>query len=55
MDHSSADQSWQKIQTRIEQLLHRSLDGGLHLIEYKPRDIIYLLEMPAEYKKAIQR
>jgi hypothetical protein len=54
MDYSMADQAWQKIQARIEQLLRQSLEGGLYMIEYKPRDIIYLLEMPSEYKKEIR-
>jgi len=54
MDYSTADHAWQKIQARIERLLRQSLEGGLHMIEYKPRDIIYLLEMPSEYKKGIR-
>jgi len=55
MDHFTADQAWQKIQALIERFLHQSLDGGLHLIEYKPRDIIYLLEMPSGYKEEMRK
>jgi hypothetical protein len=55
MDHSTADQAWHKIQARVEQLLRQSLEGGLHMIEYKPRDIIYLLEMPSGYKKETRK
>jgi len=55
MDHFTADQARQKIQARIERSLHQSLDGGLHLIEYKPRDIIYLLEMPSGYKEEMRK
>ena len=51
MDHSSVDEAWQKIQARVEQLLRQSLEGGLHMIECKPRDIIHLLEMPSGYKQ----
>jgi hypothetical protein len=55
MDYSTADQAWQKIQACVEELLRRSLEGGLHMIEYKPRDIIYLLEMPSGYKAEMQK
>jgi hypothetical protein len=55
MDHSKADQAWHKIQARIERLLRQSLEGGLHMIEYKPRDVIYLLEMPSGYKEEMQK
>jgi hypothetical protein len=55
MNQSAADQAWQKIQARVEQLLRQSLEGGLHMIEYKPRDIIYLLEMPSGYKQEMRR
>jgi hypothetical protein len=51
MNHAAADQAWQKIQARVEQLLRQSLEGGLHMIEHKPRDIIQLLEMPSGYKQ----
>jgi hypothetical protein len=54
MDHFATDQAWQKIQARIERLLHQSLDGGLHLIEYKPRDITYLIEMSSDYNTEIR-
>ncbi|HVO67704.1 MAG TPA: hypothetical protein VMT12_14605 [Syntrophales bacterium] len=54
MDHSTTDQAWQKIQARIEMMLRQSLDGGLHLIEYKPHDVIYLLEMSSGHKEEIQ-
>ena len=55
MDHSTADQAWQKIQAGIERLLRQSLEGGLQMIEYKPLDIIHLLEMPSGYKEEMQK
>ncbi len=55
MDLAIAGQAWQEIQARVEQLLRQSLEGGLHLIEYKPRDIICMLEMPSGYKEEMQK
>ncbi len=55
MDHSAADQAWRKIQARVEGLLRQSLEGGLQMIEYKPRDIIHLLELPSGYKEEMQK
>jgi hypothetical protein len=50
MDHDRADQEWQKMYTRIEQLLPRFLSGELRQIEHKPQEVPLLLEMPSEYK-----
>ncbi len=45
MSHDTTDQGWQQIQARVEQLVDRYLRNGLQTIEYKPRDVIHLLEM----------
>lgn len=47
MNHDTADQAWQNLSLRIEQLLPRFLKGELQQIEYKPRNVIALLEMPS--------
>ena len=50
MDQDRADQAWQQMYTRIEQLLPRFLNGELCQIEYKPHNVTLLLEMPLEYR-----
>ncbi|MEN6319716.1 MAG: hypothetical protein ABFD82_13270 [Syntrophaceae bacterium] len=45
-----ADQAWQQMYTRIEQLLPRFLNGDLRQIEYKPPNVIALLEMPSGHR-----
>jgi hypothetical protein len=50
MDQDRADQAWQQMYTRIEQLLPRFLNGELRQIEYKPHNVKLLLEMPSEYR-----
>jgi len=50
MNHNTADQAWQQLTIRIEQLLPRFLKGELQQIEYKPQNVIALLEMPSEYR-----
>jgi len=51
MNNNSEDHGWQQLQARIDHLLGKYLREELHKIEYKPRDAIYLLEMPQEYVK----
>ena len=50
MDQDRADQAWQQMYTRIEQLLPRFLNGDLRQIEYKPQNVIALLEMPSGHR-----
>ncbi|PIP07624.1 MAG: hypothetical protein COX51_06195 [Syntrophobacteraceae bacterium CG23_combo_of_CG06-09_8_20_14_all_50_8] len=54
MNNDMADQAWQQLYARIEQLLPRFLKGELHQIEYKPQNVTYLLEMPSEYRNEYQ-
>jgi hypothetical protein len=49
MVQDTADQTWQQMYKRIEQLLPRFLNGELQMIEYNPRNVIALLEMPSGY------
>ena len=51
MKNNSVDQGWQQLQARIDRLLGKYLREDLHKIEYKPQDVIYLLEMSPEYWK----
>jgi hypothetical protein len=45
MNQDRADQAWQHMYPIIEQLLPRFLNGELRQIEYKPQNVIALLEM----------
>jgi hypothetical protein len=54
MNNNSVDHGWQQLQARIDQLLGKYLGEELHKIEFKPRDVIYLLEMPPDYEKQYQ-
>lgn len=55
MNNAGIDQGWQQIQAKVEELLRQSLAGNpFYRIEYKPGDVVHLLEMPQEYKKNYQ-
>jgi hypothetical protein len=55
MNNTGKDQVWQQIQARVEELLRQSLAGNpFYRIEYKPGDVVHLLDMPPEYKKNYQ-
>lgn len=52
MNNTGTDQAWQQIQAKVEELLSQSIAGNpFYRIEYKPGDVVYLLEMPQEYRK----
>ena len=51
MDKKASDQGWQQLQTHIEGFLGQALKSDMRRIEYKPRFIVELLEMPSEYRK----
>lgn len=50
MDRKASDQGWQ-LQTHVEEFLAQFLMNATQRIEYKPRFIVELLEMPSEYRK----
>lgn len=55
MNNTGGDQGWQQIQTKVEELLRQSLAGNqFYKIEYKPGDVVHLLEMPQEYRQDYQ-
>ena len=51
MDQKASDHGWQQLQAHIEGFLGQALRNGMRSIEYKPRFIVPLLEMPLEYRK----
>jgi hypothetical protein len=48
MKQEALNQGWQQLQAHIEGLLGRTLGSDVQKIEYKPRFILHLLEMPPE-------
>ena len=48
MNQKTSDQGWQQLQAHIEDFLGQALKNDAHRIEFKPRFIAYLLEMPSE-------
>jgi hypothetical protein len=55
MNNTGKDQGWQQIQAKVEELLHQSLAGNpFYRIEYKPSDVVHLLEMPRDYRNEHQ-
>ncbi len=51
MDQKASDQGWQQLQSHIEGFLGQALRNDIQSIEYKPRFIVPLLEMPSGYRK----
>jgi len=52
MDNTGIDRAWQQIEAKVEEMLRQSLAGNhFYRIEYKPSDVIHLLEMPREERK----
>jgi hypothetical protein len=47
MDAKTPDQEWRQLQAHIEGFLDQALKGSPQRIEYKPRFIVPLLEMPS--------
>ncbi|MGZ3635218.1 MAG: hypothetical protein ACXWMO_05475 [Syntrophales bacterium] len=55
MNSTGTDQGWRQIQAKVEELLRQSLAGNpFYRIEYKPGDVVHLLDMPPEHKKNYQ-
>ena len=48
MNQKTSDQGWQQLQAHIEGFLGQALRNDVQRIEYKPRFIVQLLEMPSE-------
>jgi hypothetical protein len=56
MSQQTLDHGWQQLQARIEGFFGQSLRNDLQRIEYKPRFIVQLLEMPSErHQNEIQK
>ena len=48
MNKKASDQGWQQLQSHIEGFFDQALRSDTQRIEYKPRFIVQLLEMPSE-------
>jgi len=55
MDQKTPDQEWQQLQAHIEGFLGQALKPDTRRIEYKPRFIVQLLDMPSEYRQSERR
>lgn len=51
MDQNAPDQGWQQLQSHIEGFLGQALRTDMQRIEYKPRFIVRLLDMPSEHRQ----
>jgi CDP-diacylglycerol pyrophosphatase len=51
MNQKTADQEWQQLQAHIEGFFGQALRKDVQKIEYKPRFIAQLLEMPSERRQ----
>jgi hypothetical protein len=48
MNGQKLNQEWQQLQANIENFLGQALTSDIHRLEYKPRFITQLLELPSE-------
>ena len=48
MNQQKSDQGWQQLQAHIEGFFGQALRNDVQRIEYKPRFIVQLLEIPFE-------
>jgi hypothetical protein len=48
MNEQKLDMEWQQLQASIEGFFGQALTSDVQKLEYKPRFIVQLLEMPAE-------
>ena len=51
MNQQTSDQEWQQFQTRIEGFVGQVLRNDVQRIEYRPRFIAQMLEMPSERRQ----
>ncbi len=49
MNQETSDQGWQQLQSHIKGFFGQTLGDDTQRIEYKPRFIDHLLEMPPEH------
>ena len=49
MNQEKSDQGWQQLQSHIQGFFGQALRNDTQRIEYKPRFIDHLLEMPSEH------
>ena len=50
MDQETKDWEWQLLQFRIDQMFGKYFKDNVHKIEYKPGNVVHLLDMPLEYR-----
>jgi len=50
MDQETKDWEWQLFQFRIDQMFGKYFKDDVHKIEYKPGNVVHLLEVPLEYR-----
>jgi CDP-diacylglycerol pyrophosphatase len=55
MSQKASDQGWQTLQSSIEGFFEQALRSDKQQIEYKPRFIVQLLEMPSENQRNERR
>ena len=55
MDQKTPDQGWQQLQAHIEGFLGQALRTDTQRIEYKPRFIVQLLDMPEGHRQGERR
>jgi hypothetical protein len=51
MNQKTSDQGWEQLQSHIEGFVGQVLRNNMQRIEYKPRFIAQLLEMPSERRQ----
>ena len=51
MNQQTSDQEWQQFQARIEGFVGQVLRNDVQRIEYRPRFIAQMLEMPSERRQ----
>ena len=51
MNQEAPDQGWQQLQSHIEGFFDQAFRSDTQGIEYKPRFIVQMLEMPSERRQ----
>lgn len=51
MNQKASDQGWQQLQSNIEGFFRQAIRSDAQRIEYKPRFIDQLLEMPSQHRQ----
>jgi len=51
MNQKAPDQGWQQLQSHVEGFFDQALRSDTQRIEYKPRFIVQMLEMPSERQR----